>query len=250
MTAQGKLLRVLQSGHLERLGSNKTIKVDVRVIAATNEDLASAVKAGRFRSDLFYRLNVFPITIAPLRERKDDLPLLLDSVMRRLSTRHGRQLAGVTPRALQVILDYHWPGNIREFENVIERAIILADDGDLLDIRHLSGLDALGGQLERIGTVSWDTGPAIGIRMPDVVPPSVGAAQQGNASHDQLLALVKRTLQRGPVRLSEIEEVYIEVAMQLSDKNISRAATLLGLSRAQLDYRLKKMSLDESSVSP
>jgi transcriptional regulator with GAF, ATPase, and Fis domain len=250
MTAQGKLLRVLQSGHLERLGSNKTIKVDVRVIAATNEDLANAVKAGRFRSDLFYRLNVFPITIAPLRERKDDLPLLLDSVMRRLSTRHGRQLAGVTPRALQVILDYHWPGNIREFENVIERAIILADDGDLLDIRHLSGLDALGGQIERIGTVSWDTGPAIGIRMPDVAPPSVGAAQQVNASHDQLLALVKRTLQRGPVRLSEIEEVYIEVAMQLSDKNISRAATLLGLSRAQLDYRLKKMSLDESGVSP
>jgi len=131
---------------------------------------------------------------------------------------------------------------------VIERAIILADDGDLLDIRHLSGLDALGGQLERIGTVSWDTGPAIGIRMPDA-PPSVGAAQQGNASHDQLLALVKRTLQRGPVRLSEIEEVYIEVAMQMSEKNISRAATLLGLSRAQLDYRLKKMSLDESSVS-
>ncbi|MGH8330987.1 MAG: sigma 54-interacting transcriptional regulator [Pseudomonas fluorescens] len=249
MTAQGKLLRVLQSGHLERLGSNKTIKVNVRVIAATNEDLASAVKAGRFRSDLFYRLNVFPITIAPLRERKDDLPLLLDSVMRRLSTRHGRQLTGVTPRALQVILDYHWPGNIREFENVIERAIILADDGDLLDIRHLSGLDALGGQLERIGTVSWDTGPAIGIRMPDA-PPSVGAAQQANASHDQLLALAKRALQRGPVRLSEIEEVYIEVAMQMSEKNISRAAVLLGLSRAQLDYRLKKMSLDDTSVSP
>ncbi|VVN70065.1 sigma-54-dependent Fis family transcriptional regulator [Pseudomonas fluorescens] len=247
MTAQGKLLRVLQSGHLERLGSNKTIKVDVRVIAATNEDLASAVKAGRFRSDLFYRLNVFPITIAPLRERKDDLPLLLDTVMRRLSTLHGRQLAGVTPRALQVILDYHWPGNIREFENVIERAIILADDGDLLDIRHLSGLDALGGQLERIGTVSWDTGPAIGIRMPDAHPPSVAAAQQVNASHDQLMAVAQRTLQRGPVRLSEIEEVYIEVAMQLSEHNISRAATLLGLSRAQLDYRLKKMSLDESS---
>lgn len=245
MTAQGKLLRVLQSGDLERLGSNKTIKVDVRVIAATNEDLAKAVKAGQFRADLFYRLNVFPVTIAPLRERKDDLPLLLDAIMRKLSTLHGRQLAGVTPRALQTILDYHWPGNIRELENVIERAIILADDGDLLDLRHLSGLDALGGQLERIGTVSWDAGPAIGIRMPDAPPPSVAAAQQENASHDQLLAVAQRTLQRGPVRLSEIEEVYIEVAMQLSDSNISRAATLLGLSRAQLDYRLKKMSQDD-----
>lgn len=245
MTAQGKLLRVLQSGDLERLGSNKTIKVDVRVIAATNEDLAKAVKAGRFRSDLFYRLNVFPITIAPLRERKDDLPLLLDTIMRKLCALHGRRLTGVAPRALQVILDYHWPGNIREFENVIERAIILSDDGDMLDLRHLSGLDALGGQLERIGTVSWDSGPAIGIRMPDVDAPSVGLAQQEHASHGQLLAVAQRTLQRGPVRLSQIEEVYIEVAMQLSDNNISRAATLLGLSRAQLDYRLKKMSSDE-----
>ncbi|CAN7470281.1 sigma 54-interacting transcriptional regulator [Pseudomonas umsongensis] len=245
MTAQGKLLRVLQSGDLERLGSNKTIKVDVRVIAATNEDLAKAVKAGRFRSDLFYRLNVFPITIAPLRERKDDLPLLLDTIMRKLCALHGRRLTGVAPRALQVILDYHWPGNIREFENVIERAIILSDDGDMLDLRHLSGLDALGGQLERIGTVSWDSGPAIGIRMPDVDAPSVGLAQQEHASHDQLLAVAQRTLQRGPVRLSQIEEVYIEVAMQLSENNISRAATLLGLSRAQLDYRLKKMSSDE-----
>ncbi|MES2868977.1 MAG: sigma 54-interacting transcriptional regulator [Pseudomonadota bacterium] len=246
MTAQGKLLRVLQSGNLERLGSNKTIKVDVRVIAATNEDLATAVKAGRFRSDLFYRLNVFPVTIAPLRERKDDLPLLLDTVMRKLSALHGRHLVGVTPRALQMILDYHWPGNIREFENVIERAIILSDDGDLLDIRHLSGLDALGGQLERIGTVSWDSGPAIGIRMPTVDTPSVGLAQQDNASRDQLMAVAQRTLQRGPVRLREIEEVYIEVAMQLSENNVSRAAILLGLSRAQLDYRVKKMSLDES----
>ncbi|MNY27414.1 Bacterial regulatory protein, Fis family [compost metagenome] len=118
----------------------------------------------------------------------------------------------------------------------------------MLDIRHLSGLDALGGQLERIGTVSWDSGPAIGIRMPQVDVPSVGLAQQDNASHDQLLAVAQRTLQRGPVRLSQIEEVYIEVAMQLSENNISRAATLLGLSRAQLDYRLKKMSSDESGA--
>ncbi|WP_242482934.1 helix-turn-helix domain-containing protein [Pseudomonas sp. TH10] len=168
--------------------------------------------------------------------------------MRKLCALHGRHLTGVAPRALQVILDYHWPGNIREFENVIERAIILSDDGDMLDLRHLSGLDALGGQLERIGTVSWDSGPAIGIRMPDVDAPSVGLAQQDHASHDQLLAVAQRTLQRGPVRLSQIEEVYIEVAMQLSENNISRAATLLGLSRAQLDYRLKKMSVDESGA--
>lgn len=247
MTAQGKLLRVLQSGELERLGSNKTIKVDVRVIAATNEDLSKAVKAGTFRSDLFYRLNVFPVTIAPLRERKDDLPMLLDTFVRRLCTLHGRQLNGISPRALQAILDYHWPGNIREFENVIERAVILADDGDHLDLRHLSGLDALGGQLEHIGTVGWDSSPSIGIRIPDVQEPaSVATAQQQNASREQLLAVAQRTLQRGPVCLSEIEEVYIEVAMQLSERNVSRASVLLGLSRAQLDYRLKKMAQSDT----
>jgi DNA-binding NtrC family response regulator len=193
---------------------------------------------------------VFPVTIAPLRERRDDLPLLLDSFMRKLCTAHGRHLTGITPRALQVILDYHWPGNIREFENVIERAVILADDGDAIDIRHLSGLDALGGQLERIGTVGWDAGPSIGIRLPDATPPGVGSAQQANASREQLLSVALRTLQRGPVQLSEIEEVYIEVAMQLSEGNVSRAAVLLGLSRAQLDYRLKKMAQDETARNP
>ena len=241
MTAQSKLLRVLQSGELERLGSNKTLKVDVRVIAATNEDLAVAVKEGRFRSDLFYRLNVFPVTIAPLRERKDDLPLLLDVCMTKLSALHGRHLTGITPRALQAILDYHWPGNIREFENVIERAVILADDGEAIDLRHLSGLN-LAEQRERVGTVSWEAGPAIGIRLPAGEETGVGISQQDNASRDQLMALARRTLQRGPVRLTEIEEVYIEVAMELSEGNVSRAAGMLGYTRAQLDYRLKKMA--------
>ncbi|VVO30660.1 sigma-54-dependent Fis family transcriptional regulator [Pseudomonas fluorescens] len=241
MTAQSKLLRVLQSGELERLGSNKTLKVDVRVIAATNEDLVTAVKEGRFRSDLFYRLNVFPVTIAPLRERKDDLPLLLDACLRKLAPLHGRQLSGITPRALQAILDHQWPGNIREFENVIERAVILADDGEALDMRHLSGIGRDHEQRERVGNVSWEADPAIGIRLPGALP-SLGSIQQEQASREQLMSLAQRTLQRGPIRLGEIEEVYIEVAMQLCDSNISKAAILLGLTRAQLDYRLKKMA--------
>ena len=241
MTAQGKLLRVLQSGELERLGSNKTVKVDVRVIAATNENLAEAVKNGRFRSDLFYRLNVFPVTIAPLRERKDDLPLLLESCINKLSRLHDRQIPGITPRALQRILDYHWPGNIREFENVIERAVILADDGDAIDIRHLSGIEEAEGT-HQVGTVSWDQAPGIGIRLPRGEQIGVGAGQQENASHEQLLQVAKRTLQRGPIKLPGIEEVYIEEAMKMSEGNVSKAAVLLGLSRAQLDYRLKKMA--------
>lgn len=241
MTAQGKLLRVLQSGELERLGSNKTVKVDVRVIAATNEDLSDAVKHGRFRGDLFYRLNVFPVTIAPLRERKDDLPLLLESCVNKLSRLHGRHIPGITPRALQRILDYRWPGNIREFENVIERAVILADDGDAIDIRHLSGIEEAEGT-HQVGTVSWDQAPGIGIRIPSGEKIGVGAGQQENASYEQLLQVAKRTLQRGPIKLPGIEEVYIEEAMKMSEGNVSKAAVMLGLSRAQLDYRLKKIA--------
>ncbi|MOA10110.1 Bacterial regulatory protein, Fis family [compost metagenome] len=124
--------------------------------------------------------------------------------------------------------------------------MILADDGEAIDMRHLSGLSQ-GGQRERVGTVSWEAGPAIGIRLPENEPSGVGLAQQENASHEQLLNLAKRALQRGPVKLPDIEEVYIEVAMEQCEGNVSKAAALLGLTRAQLDYRLKKMAQSEES---
>ena len=114
LTAQAKLLRVLQTGELEHLGSTKTRKVDVRVVAATNENLRDAVDEGRFRKDLYYRLNVFPILIPPLRERRADIPLLLENLLKALCQRHGRQISGVTNRAMQALLTHQWPGNIRE----------------------------------------------------------------------------------------------------------------------------------------
>lgn len=240
MTAQGKLLRVLQSGELERLGSTKTLKINVRVIAATNEDLAEAVKQGRFRSDLFYRLNVFPVTIAPLRERKDDLPLLLERFINRLCQQHERQLSGITPRALQRILDYPWPGNIREFENVIERAVILADDGETLDLRHLSGIEEAQRETHK-GTVSWDQAPGIGIRLPE----PKATAEDGSVppvSVPPLDQTALRLLQQQPLNLSDIEDAFVRAAMHLAEQNITRAASLLGLTRAQMDYRLKKMA--------
>jgi transcriptional regulator with GAF, ATPase, and Fis domain len=133
MVAQGKLLRVLQNGEMERLGSNRTITVDARVIAATNENLEMAVREGRFREDLFFRLNVFPLNVVPLRERRDDIPLLVDVLLARFCARHGRALTGVSSRAMRSIIRYRWPGNIRELENILERAIILAQDGETLD---------------------------------------------------------------------------------------------------------------------
>lgn len=129
--AQSKLLRILQQGEFERLGSPATIRVDVRVIAATNRNLLEEVRAGRFRRDLYYRLNVFPITMPPLRDRKSDLAPLVQHLVRRLAQRHGRCVTSIPPAVVEALLDYDWPGNIRELENVLERAIITTPDSTL-----------------------------------------------------------------------------------------------------------------------
>jgi len=121
---QPKLLRVLQDGEFERLGSAQSIKADVRVIAATNRDLSQDVKARRFRADLFYRLNVYPITVPPLRERREDIPPLVEHFVRVLSKKIGKEITSVAPSALEALREYLWPGNVRELANVIERAII------------------------------------------------------------------------------------------------------------------------------
>jgi formate hydrogenlyase transcriptional activator len=123
---QPKLLRVLQEGQVERLGSPRTVEVDVRVIAATNRDLAEEVRQGRFRRDLFYRLNVFPITIPSMRERREDIPLLVRHLVHRLSRSLRKRIDTIPPYVMQTLEAYDWPGNIRELENVLQRAIILS----------------------------------------------------------------------------------------------------------------------------
>ena len=122
---QAKILRVLQTREFEPLGSNRPLKVDVRLIAATNRDLEQEVRAGRFREDLFYRLNVFPITLPPLRERREDLPLLAAHFLKRFGDKHRKEIQGLAPEVLQSFMGYGWPGNIRELENVLERGVIL-----------------------------------------------------------------------------------------------------------------------------
>lgn len=124
---QVKLLRVLQEREFERLGGTKPIKVDVRLIAATNKDLRQMVEAGTFREDLYYRLHVIEIYLPPLRERKDDIPLLVEHFLSRYSEENGKNLKACTPEAMEILMKYHWPGNVRELENVIERAVVLAD---------------------------------------------------------------------------------------------------------------------------
>jgi PAS domain S-box-containing protein len=125
LEAQAKLLRVLQEGKFERLGSTSTVKVDVRVIAATNRDIKRAVQSGRFRDDLFYRLNVFPITVPPLRERREDIPSLVWFFVKEFSERMGKQIERISLKTMDELQAYPWPGNIRELKNIIERSIIL-----------------------------------------------------------------------------------------------------------------------------
>jgi transcriptional regulator with GAF, ATPase, and Fis domain len=125
---QAKLLRVLQDGEFERLGNPRTIRVDVRVIAATNRNLEAEVRAGRFREDLYYRLNVYPLSVPPLRERLDDIPLLVQAFVQKLSKKLGKQIDSIPQKTMDALQQYAWPGNVRELENVIERAIITVQD--------------------------------------------------------------------------------------------------------------------------
>jgi transcriptional regulator with GAF, ATPase, and Fis domain len=121
---QSKLLRVVQDGEFERLGNPRSIKVNVRIIAASNRNLEEEIKSGRFREDLFYRLNVFPITIPPLRQRTEDIPLLVNHFVAKFNKKTGKKIDAVSKETLSALQEYHWPGNVRELESVIERAVI------------------------------------------------------------------------------------------------------------------------------
>jgi transcriptional regulator with GAF, ATPase, and Fis domain len=130
---QAKLLRVIQHNEFERLGSSYTTKVDVRIVATTNRDLEEGVRQGWFRQDLFYRLNVFPITVPPLRQRIADIPLLVQALIERFAKKLGKQITSIPNETMQALQDYPWPGNVRELENIIERAVILCP-GPLLHL--------------------------------------------------------------------------------------------------------------------
>ena len=131
LSAQVKILRALQEGEVKRLGSEKPIKVDVRIIAATIRDLSKAVLESKFREDLFYRLNVLPLQLPPLRERKEDVPLLAEHFIQKYNQEHHLNIGGITEQALALLLEYAWPGNVREMENAIERAMILSQDSKI-----------------------------------------------------------------------------------------------------------------------
>ena len=219
LAAQAKLLRVLQEGEIERLGDERTRKVNVRLVAATNVDLQHAVAEGRFRRDLFYRLNVYPVTIPPLRERSGDIPQLVDTMVRRFAALHNKRIGGVSDKAMHALKCHPWPGNIRELENVLERGVILAPQNGVIEAQHLF-----------VGAV------------PEVPQQGIGATgtlesprQQGGQD------LVGELLDSG-IELEALEQSLLQRAVERAGGNLSAAARLLGMTRPQLNYRLKKQA--------
>ena len=157
LATQAKLLRVVQDGEIEKVGDARRIKVDVRIIAATNKDLKKAVEAGEFRHDLYYRLRVVPIFLPPLRERKDDIPLLVEHFVKRFNKEMGRKITRVSPEVMEILLNYDFPGNIRELENIIEHAMVFCT-GDVLEAAHLQK-DILPQKKDVIGKVAAQEDP-------------------------------------------------------------------------------------------
>jgi formate hydrogenlyase transcriptional activator len=157
---QSKLLRVIQDGEFERLGSPRTIKVDVRIIAATNRNLGEEVRNGKFREDLYYRLNVFPITMPPLRQRTEDIPLLVNHFVAKFNTKIGKKIETVSKDTLNALQQYHWPGNVRELESVIERAVIISQGSSLQVLDRFDSIrkpeEATGGDVKALVELEHD----------------------------------------------------------------------------------------------
>lgn len=219
-SAQVKLLRVLQSGEVERLGDNKVCTVDVRLVAATNVNLQQAIADGRFRADLYYRLAAYPVTIPPLRERRADLPLLIDALIEKHSLRYHKKVRGVTDRALLMLSKYPWPGNIRELENVVERGVLLVAAGGYIEIDHLfANIE----ELVRKGEgISGD-----------------GHLHEAEDGHHEVR--YEQLLSEG-FNLNTHEDGLLKFAVEKSNGNLTHAARLLGITRRQLSYRLSRRS--------
>lgn len=211
MHLQMKLLRVLQEQEIERVGGNRKIKLDVRVISATNADLEQDVREGRFREDLYYRLNVIPIELPPLRERREDIPLLVRHFLQKTCTVMGRELMSVTSEAMKALESYDWPGNVREMENVIERTVALTE------------------------------GTSIGLAdLPAAISKQALPDEPGSQT---LVKLTDEGIDM-PGLIADIERRLIREAMELAGGVKARAAALLGLNRTTLVEKIKRLDLD------
>jgi transcriptional regulator with GAF, ATPase, and Fis domain len=204
---QAKLLRVLQEHEIERLGGNRPIKVDVRVIAATHRNLEEAMKEGKFREDLYYRLNVIPIRIPPLRERLSDIPILVNHFLEKFNHSRGKRLRGFTPRAMDALMRYHWPGNVRELEHLVERMVVLQGEGFV--------------DLEDLPSPYSDLSPKVEGRQMKLPPEGIDL----------------------PELMREMERSLVLQALERSQGVKSKAAELLGIHRTTLVEKMRRLGL-------
>jgi transcriptional regulator with PAS, ATPase and Fis domain len=221
LNLQAKLLRVLQEKEIVRVGGRSSINVDVRIISATNIDLKNAVKEGRFRDDLYYRLYVIPIYIPPLRERKEDMSLLVNNLIRKLNQDFGRNIKGILPEALNILSNYSWPGNVRELENVIERAVInMKLNEEIISPRHIPPLT----ELNKMETI--EEKPIISSESDNLI--------DYNLDKNNLKKIKDDT-----------ERIALLNVLKSTNGDSSMAANKLGISLRSFYYKIKKYNIEK-----
>jgi len=246
--AQVKLLRALQEGEVEPVGSRKTVKVDVRIVSATNRDLIADVKAGRFREDLFYRLCVFPITIPPLRKRPEDIPELVRHFLTRIAAEQGKRLRALDGSTMAQLAAFRWPGNVRQLENAIFRAVVLAD-GDSVGIAEfplLAGQPLAEGEPEQLSEAAPDMAPD----MPAGPPQSISDRMARlKPSVTMVAPSLPLTDSRNDVRpLEDIERDAIRFAIAHYRGQMSEVARKLKIGRSTLYRKLEGLGLEQEAA--
>ena len=252
---QVKLLRALQQGEVDPVGSKKPVKVDIRLISATNRDLIEMVKEGRFREDLYYRLNVFPIHVPPLRERKEDIPELVAHFIRRLAAEENKQVIGISDEAMAMLQAFDWPGNVRQIENTVFRAIVLAD-GDRLTVNDFPQIaNMVGGYAEAPHMPASDTFrepvemAGIGEAIPEPQAYRPQAAPQTHTLADFARSNfsdgISVTDDAGNVRkLEDIEAEMIRLAIEKYRGHMTEVARRLGIGRSTLYRKVRDLGLE------
>ena len=237
---QVKLLRALQEGEVDPVGSKRPVKVDVRIMSATNRDLALRVRDGHFREDLYYRLNVFPIVVPALRDRREDIPELARHFIARFAAEENKAMAGLSPEAANLLEHFSWPGNVRQLENTIFRAVVLCD-GDTLDVCDFPQIAAAMGMEAKMDRLS----------APDPSLPSHrGAILAAPHLHASPYALSGTDAAGHMRKLQDIESEVIRMAISRYDGHMSEVARRLGIGRSTLYRKLKELGLEPSESDP
>ena len=234
---QAKILRVLESGEIERVGGAETHTVNVRVISATNQDLNEKIKEGKFREDLFHRINVFPVTLPPLRERKVDIPLLTYAIFKTLKKKHNLSVSYIGPKAMDRLIDYSWPGNVRELENTLERALLICNNKFLT-------IDDLGSVLDEKEIVIEAKKETFESNIDDQNQDKVVNANINKAlSQNENETTVKQIFSPKIATLKEIEMEAIKLSVERNKWNMTTTAEELGISRMTLYRKLEQYGL-------